>query len=86
METAIPQVIKKKKKSWYFPGVPVVKNLLSSVGYVGSIPDWGTETHILQSNWAHAPEQEKFPHLIKDPVQPKRKKTIIKNAMLLKIE
>ena len=67
MKTAIPQVIK-KKKCWYFPGVPVVKNLLSSVGYVGSIPDWGTKTHILQSNWAHAPEQEKFPHLIKDPV------------------
>ena len=59
MKTEITQVIKKKKKCWYFPGVPVVKNLLSNVGYVGSIPDWGTKTHILQSNWTHVPEQEK---------------------------
>ena len=39
MKTVVPQVI--LKKSWYFPGVPVLKNLLSSVGYVGLIPDWG---------------------------------------------
>ena len=48
MKTAIPQVT--LKKCWYFPGVPVGKNLLSNVGYVVSIPDWGTKTHILQSN------------------------------------
>ena len=54
MKTVVSKIIKKKKKTekktLYFPGVPVVKNLLSSVGYVGSIPDWGTKTHILQSN------------------------------------
>ena len=37
----------------------MLKNLLSNVGYVGSIPSWETKTHMLQSNWAHAPEEEK---------------------------
>ena len=49
MKTVIPQV-SEKKKYWYFLGVPVVKNLLCNVGYVGSIPDWVTKTHMLQRN------------------------------------
>ena len=29
-------------RSWDFPGGPVVKNLPSSAGNMGSIPGWGT--------------------------------------------
>ena len=30
-------------ESWDFPGHPVVRNLPSSAGDVGSIPGWGTK-------------------------------------------
>ena len=29
-------------RSWDFPGGPVVKNLLSNAGNMGSVPGWGT--------------------------------------------
>ena len=34
-------------ESWDFPGHPVVRNLPSSAGDVGSIPGWGISLHAL---------------------------------------
>ena len=61
----------------------MLKNLLSSVGYVGSIPGWETKTHILQSNWVHAPEQEK-PHILSKTHYSQNVKKNNKKAMFLK--
>ena len=40
---------------WGFPGGAVVKNPPANVGNTGSSPGLG-RSHMLQSNWAHAPQ------------------------------
>jgi len=44
--------ITSKEKSRDLSGVPVVKNLPSNRGDVGSIPGWGTKIHMPQGNSA----------------------------------
>ena len=47
-KTQLYCVLTKNKRGRAFPGGPVVKNPLSNAGDVGSIPGWGTRSHMPQ--------------------------------------
>ena len=66
----------KEKGKRDVPGAPVVKNLPSNAGGLGSIPGWGTKMPHVRGQLSsrtrtHAPHQEKLMRLKEDPGQPK---------------
>ena len=71
-------------QAWNFPGGPVVNNLPSEAGDLGSIPGWGTKIpHATGQVGLHAASCSEEPEChSEDPEEPKKKKK--KKALGLK--